>query len=304
MAHKRDLHQDVTNQIIRAIEAGACGDQWVMPWTAGAAGGMPHNATTGHRYRGVNVVMLWFEAQERAYPANQWASYKQWHGAGAQVRKGERGTLIVYAGQTVVRDPAEGGEENERTIRFLKCSHVFNAAQVDGYELPTVERPDLAERLAHAERFVTATGADIRYGQGRAFYSPSHDFVGMPDWDQFKDTDGATATENAYGVLLHELTHWTKHERRLDRDLGGQRFGDDGYAMEELVAELGAAYLCASLGIAAEPRADHARYIENWLGVLKADKKAIFTAAARASDAAEYLEAFQGLAALNDRKAA
>lgn len=295
---RRDLYQEVTNKIIAAITAGADGDNWSMPWHGSGAHGMPHNAVTGHRYRGVNVVMLWAQAQAAGHQVNQWASYKQWQSRGAQVRKAERGTLIIYYGATTVRDPSESGDDAERQIRFIKCSRVFNAAQVDGYELPQIERPDLAQRLSHAERFVNATGAEILYDQGQAFYAPSKDVIGMPAWDTFKDTAAATATENAYGTLFHELTHWTRHETRLDRDFGRKRFGDDGYAVEELVAELGAAYLAAALGIEAEPRADHAQYIEQWLRVLKNDKKAIFTAAARASDAADYLEGFQGLAGL------
>lgn len=283
---KRDIYSEITSKIIAQIEAGA--GKWRMPWT-GQKGGMPFNATTGARYRGVNVLNLWSTAGAAGYPTNAWASFKQWQARGAQVQVGQRGTLICYQGSTMVRDP---GADADRAIRFLKYSHVFNAAQVDNWDMPEVERPNLATRIENAERFVANTGAAIRFDQGRAFYSPAHDFIGMPGWSDFIPTDGATATENAYGTLFHELTHWTGADKRCDRTFG-KRFGDDAYAVEELVADLGSAFLCAHIGITAAPRPDHAQYLAHWLRVLKADARAIFTAAARASDAVEFLEGLQ-----------
>ena len=283
---RRDVHQDVTTKIINTIEAGA--GAWSMPWHAHKAG-MPANATTGAEYRGVNVLSLWVGGLAGGFSTNLWASYRQWAEKGHQVRKGEKGTMIVYYGTSTVRDPAEGGDDAERKFRFLKYSHVFNAAQVEGFQAPEVERPNLAQRIAAAESFVDKTGAAIQYGMERAFYAPSRDLIAMPDFDRFVDTATATATENAYSTLLHELTHWTGHEKRCARDLKG-RFGNDAYAAEELVAELGAAFLCARLGITPEPRADHAQYLAGWLTIMRADKKAIFTAAAKASAAVDYLE--------------
>lgn len=283
----RDLQQNVTDKIVQAIEAGA--GKWQMPWTPSAAG-LPYNATTGRRYNGVNVLMLGMSAAADGRTGNGWASYKQWQGAGAQVRNGESGTMIVFAGSFT---PKDDDDANRRPVNFLRCSHVFNADQVDGYQAPPAPaRPALAERLAHAESFVTATRATIRYGQSRAYYAPELDYIAMPDFEDFRDTDTATATENAYGTLLHELTHWTSHKSRCDRELG-KRFGSNAYAAEELIAELGAAFLSAQLSITPEPRADHAAYLASWLKVLKSDKRAIFTAAARASDAVAYLEKLQ-----------
>ncbi len=295
MAQKRDLYQEVTNKVVAAIEAGASGKDWSPPWHH-VHRGMPYNATSRHEYRGVNVLMLWATAIEARYPASQWASYKQWQAAGAQVRQGERGTMVVYAGQIVKEsETKQDGETSsaDRVINFLKCSHVFNAAQVDGWESEPIERPALAERLASVDQFVNATEATIRYGMDGAYYAPKPDFIGMPDWDRFKASENATATENAYSTILHELTHWTGPKHRCDRQFG-KRFGDNAYAAEELVAELGAAFLCARLDITSEPRVDHAQYLDHWLGILKSDKKAIFTAASKASQAVDYLVALQG----------
>ena len=288
---KPDLYAVVTDKIVAAIESGADAEKWAMPWT-GFNSGLPYNATTKATYRGVNVIMLWAEATAEGYPTNEWACYRQWQGRDAQVRKGETGTLIIYAGSASREVETDTGETEEKQFRFLKYSKVFNASQVDGWQSPKTERPDLAKRIDDAESFVANTGAVIRFGGGRAFYSPSKDFISMPDWNQFTDTKTATATENAYGTLLHELTHWTGHERRCERKFG-KRFGDQAYAMEELVAELGSAFLCAKIGITPEPRRDHAQYLAHWLKTMKADKKAIFTSASKASDAVDFLNALQ-----------
>lgn len=288
----RDLYQEVTSTIIEAIEAGA--GQWKMPWHSPNAG-LPFNATTKASYNGVNILTLWRQAARKGYATSAWASYQQWQAVGAQVRAGEKGSTIVYAGTFTPKTdkPTEStGDSEPETRHFLKCSAVFNAAQVDGWQELAPTRPCLAQRIEHADAFVTATRADIRYGHERAFYSPDLDYVGMPDFAAFLDSDTASATENAYGTLLHELTHWTGHKTRCARDFG-KRFGNDDYAAEELVAELGAAFLCAQLSITPKPRADHAQYLSHWLRVLKGDKRAIFTAAAAATKAADYLRGMQ-----------
>jgi antirestriction protein ArdC len=292
-----DIYQTVTDTIVAAIEDGrANGDDWTMPW-ANNPSGMPVNAVTKHPYRGVNVVMLSMFARANGYRTNGWATYKQWQSKGANVAKGEHGTMVVFfKSQHLTRENADGERETV-TIPLLRYTTAFNAAQVEGYEAPVIERPCLAHRIDEAEAFVAATGADVRYGEGRAYYRRADDFIGMPAWDDFLDSKNATATENAYGTLLHELTHWTGTEGRCERNFG-KRFGDHAYAAEELVAELGAAFMCSRLNITPQPRLDHAQYIEHWLRMLKSDKKAIFTAAARASDATEYLSAFSDLFAL------
>jgi antirestriction protein ArdC len=188
-------------------------------------------------------------------------------------------------------EEGDDGQDEERAIPFLKAYTVFNIEQID--ELPAhyyaraenAVNPD--ERIAHAEGFFAATGADIRHGGNSAFYSPSMDFIQMPEFEAFRDA------ERYYATLAHECTHWTRHGSRLDRDLGRKSFGDEGYAREELVAELGAAFLCADLGLRLEDRDDHAAYIGSWLRVLKNDKRAIFQASAHAQKAADFLQAKQ-----------
>lgn len=211
------------------------------------------------------------------------------------MRKGEKGTPIVFYKEfSVDADPGQAGDDGTR--RVARASWVFNASQVDGYTVPGL--PDLPPiaREANAEAFIAATGADIRHGGDMAYYRPSTDHIQMPDERLFTGSKLSSRTEDYYSVLGHELTHWSGADKRLNR-LMKARFGDAAYAMEELVAELGAAFLCADLGITHTPRADHAAYIANWLQVLKSDKKAIFTAAAKASEAVQYLAGFSPEAA-------
>lgn len=286
---KSDLYQQVTDRIIQMIEDGASGDQFELPWTRGFCSFLPINAKSKATYNGINILMLWCAAKESEYQHDVWATYRQWAELGAQVRKGEKGAPIVYVGTFTKEN--ENGEDEEHTGKFLKRSTVFNVAQVDGFEIKEPKRPELAERIEHAERFVANTGAKIEYGADQAYFSPSKDAVFMPDFERFTDTKTATATENAYSTLFHELTHWTSPEKRADRP---HNYADKKErAFEELVAELGASFLCASVGITPETRADHAHYLASWLKALKDDKKAIFRAAAQASKAAEYLHSLQ-----------
>ena len=290
-----DLHEAVTNQIVAAIEEGTGALE--MPWhKSGAAITRPKNISTGNAYRGVNTIALWAAAAHRGYTEGLWGTYRQWQKRGAQVRKGQKSSLIVFY-KTFARDDAAREDDpdpsDRRPIFYAKPSPVFNVAQVDGYERPeSTADGEPIDPIAAADAFVQATGAVIREGGTRAFYRPAEDMIAMPDRARFRGTATSTATEGWYGVLLHELTHWTGAEARLDRTFG-ERFGDDAYAMEELVAELGAAFLCADLAITPEPRADHAAYIDHWLRVMKGDKKAIFTAASAAAKASDYLAGLQ-----------
>lgn len=277
-----DPYERITASIIESIEQGV-GDP-VMPWHRGGANAVPENIESGNQYRGVNIISLWVASQVKGYGSNIWGTYRQWREAGAQVRKGEKSSLIVFYKEL----PPKEDDEDGRKRRMAKASFVFNADQVDGYTPPELEpRPPL-ERIETTERYVARTGAEILEGGTIACYRKSTDTIHMPDEERFFDTKTSTRTESYYSVLLHELTHWTGAEKRLHRDLSG-RFGSESYAMEELVAELGAAFQCAKLGVTPEPRKDHACYIAHWLKVLKEDKKAIFTAAARAQEAVEYL---------------
>jgi antirestriction protein ArdC len=208
------------------------------------------------------------------------------------VRKGEKGSPVVYANAiTRTETDSESGDEVERAIPFLKGYTVFNVEQIEGlpshFYAPAAPRLDPPERIAHAESFFAATGARIEHGGAMAFYRPATDTIRMPVIEAFRDA------ESYYATLAHECVHWTGHESRLPRDFGGKRFGSQGYAMEELVAELGAAFICADLDLALEPREDHASYIAHWLTVLKSDNRAIFTAASHAQRAADHLNALQ-----------
>lgn len=287
-----DVHQQVTDQIIAAIEAGA--GKVVMPWHRSGSNTRPVNIASGNAYRGINVLALWAAAENRGFGSGTWGTYRQWLAKNCQVRKGEKASLVVFYKEfDVAEQNADTGEEDHSTRLFARASFVFNSAQVDGYEPPAVVTPaNPAETLDAVERFVTSTGAAIQHGGESAYYHRGTDHIQMPQKNIFIGTDTMSATESYYAVLLHELTHWTGAKNRLDRTMG-KRFGDDGYAMEELVAELGAAFLCADLSITASARPDHAAYIDNWLRVLKSDKRAIFTAAAKASQAADYLSNLQ-----------
>jgi antirestriction protein ArdC len=247
---------------------------------------MPTNAASGNAYHGINILNLWVTAEQRGYAAPIWATYKQWSEKGCQVRKGERSALIIFY-KEFQTEPT--GEDDDGKRRMARASYVFNAAQVDGFTLPDA-LPSLGpiERLDQADRFVAATRATIRHGGERAFYQTQLDFIQMPEEGLFTGTASMSRNESYYATLVHELVHWTGNKSRLARDMG-KRFGDQAYAAEELIAEIGAAFLCAELGITQDTRPDHAQYLANWLQFLKSDSKAIFTAAARASQAAAFL---------------
>ena len=281
-----DIHQHITNQIITAIEDGA-GD-CKLPWRQGGVISRPTNIASKMAYRGVNIVALWAASEACGFTSGIWGTYRQWSEAGAQVRKGEKSAYVVFY-KELEYAPIEGGPDAETETRlFARATPVFAAEQVEGFNAEAeTDRPNIAP-IDAAAAFVTATGASIVHGGDRANYRPSTDSIQIPERSAFIGTATSTAQESYYSTLLHELTHWTAPEQRCNRDLG-KRFGDDAYAMEELVAELGAAFLCSELGVASEPRLDHAQYLASWLSVLKADKKAIFTAASAASKAVAFL---------------
>ena len=214
--------------------------------------------------------------------------------AGAQVRKGEKAAFVVFYKELEVAADPETGDAGTATRLFARATPVFAAEQVNGFMPATIDTPPITviTPIEQAEAFVAATGATIHHGGGRAYYRPSTDSIHLPPREAFIGTPTSTPAESYFSTLCHELCHWTSRENRCNRQLG-KRFGDQAYAMEELVAELGAAFLCADLQITGEPRADHAQYLASWLAVLKADKKAIFTAASKASEAAAFLAALQ-----------
>ena len=285
-----DLYTRVTERVIADLERGV--RPWLKPWTSGSPDRitMPcrHN---GIAYRGINVLILWAESIDRGYTAPLWMTYRQALELGAHVRQGEHGTTVVYADRIVRKETGNDGGEIEKAIPFLKAYTVFNVQQIDDLPAQYLPVPDPArpklELIASAEAFINATGAVIRHGGDSAYYSPKLDIIQMPQPEAFRDAESYAATK------AHELTHWTSHDTRLKREFGAKRFGDAGYAREELVAELGSAFLAAELGITPEPREDHASYLAHWIAVLKEDKRAIFAAAAHAQKAVDYLHSLQ-----------
>ena len=292
MNTKLDVYSKVTNKIISDLELGNL--TWLQPWQAGHQAGYISRPlrSCGKAYRGINILMLWAAAMESGFNSPLWITYKQAIDLGGQVRKGEKGSLVVYADSFKKTGSDGNGNDVETSIPFMKGYTVFNSEQVEGLPAHFYATPEPAnneiERTESIDQFFTATGATIKHGVSQAFYSTSQDVVQIPDFPTFRDA------ESYYATLSHEMTHWTRHESRLNRDLGRKRFGDAGYAMEELVAEIGAAFLCADLGITPETREDHAAYVASWLKVLKDDKRAIFTAASHAQLAVDFLHTYQG----------
>ncbi|MCB0343394.1 MAG: DUF1738 domain-containing protein [Bdellovibrionales bacterium] len=286
MAQKSDIYQTVTDQIIAAIETGLKG-KVELPWHGVST--LPQNARTGNSYHGVNVPLLWVHQLAQGYKSAVWATYRQWQDMGAQVKKGEKGVQVVFW-KSVEIEPEDDHQEAE-TRMFARYSVVFNAGQVDGYEPKTDFVPSDIKSIGAADALIEATGADIRHEDLRAYYHVAGDYINLPCPEFFKETKGSSATENYYSVLFHELTHWSGAKHRLDR-LHSSKFGDTDYAFEELVAELGSAYLCASTGIESVSRDDHALYIQNWLEALRSDKKFIFAASSQAQKAVDYLFSF------------
>jgi antirestriction protein ArdC len=278
---RRDLYSEVTARIVAELERGAA--PWVKPWSATPGQNVPQNAVTNRSYSGCNVILLWL-ARNRGWASPRFLTFKQAQDAGGYVRAGERGTKVYFVKQLQVKD-GEGEEAESRVIPVMREYTVFNVDQCDC--LPDsiragkpmrVRNPDTRDGLA--DDFLRSTAADIREGHGEAYYVPSQDFISMPAFQAFKGAD------HFYNVAFHELTHWTGGKARLDRDLKN-RFGSRDYAAEEMVAELGAAFLCAEFGFDGDLR--HAGYIATWIDLLKTDKRAFFTACSKASKAVEYL---------------
>jgi antirestriction protein ArdC len=293
---RTDVYQKITDQIVSELEKGV--RPWLKPWNAEHAAGRITRPLRGNGipYRGINVLMLWSAAMEKGFAAPIWMTFKQALEFDAHVRKGEQGSLVVYADKIIRSEPdAATGEEAERAIPFMKGYVVFNSEQIDGlperFYAKAEPRGEIVQRIERAEAFFAATGAVVRHGGNRAYYSISTDHVQMPPIEAFRDA------ESYYATRAHETTHWTRHKSRLDRDFGRKRHGDEGYAIEELVAELGSAFLSADLDLTPEVRDDHAAYIASWIKVLKDDKRAIFSAASHAQRAADFLHGLQNPAA-------
>jgi antirestriction protein ArdC len=298
---RADVYARITQEIVAAIEAAPAsnGDAklkgWKLPWHHdGSDRARPVNIASKARYRGVNVLALWVAAMTFGYPSGLWGTYRQFVAAGAQVRKGERATTVVFWKQFrrgAVDDTSDAGtderEDGYGRPRFIaKGYSVFNIAQVDGLDLPAQPVLPECERIAYAERFFANTRIPIRTEGDQACYVPSLDVVRMPPFARFR------SAEAFYATLGHELAHGTGHPSRLNRDLSG-RFGSEAYAMDELCADLASGFVMADLGLAHGARAETAAYLMSWLKVMKNDVRAIFTAASKAQAAADWMHAQQ-----------
>lgn len=281
----QDLYAQVTEKIVAALERGVA--PWVRPWSTGIDT-LPMNAASKRPYRGVNVVLLALEAQAQGYALDRWFTYRQAADLGGQVRRGEQGTTVVFwklrkLGATVDAYPDEGDPDlHERVIPLLRAFTVFNVAQIDGLPTEVSAVPSPAwEPEARAEELLLMSGVTIRHGAASAFYRPDTDEVHLPHRQWFP------SAARYYGTALHEVTHATSSPARCNRQLG-KRFGDSAYAAEELIAEMGAAFLSAHCRI--DGQLEHAGgYLASWLEVLRADKRAIFVAATKAQQAADWI---------------
>lgn len=289
---RKDLYATITNQIITSLEQGV--RPWMKPWSSDNLNGrvlMPLRST-GETYQGINVLLLWGEAMLQGYQSPTWMTLRQANKLKAKVRKGERGTMVVYANSLLRKETTDNGEDIEVNIPYLKSYTVFNCDQIAGlpehfYNKPERLPENPIERDQRLDAYFANTGADIRHGGNMAYYSITHDYVQLPPIEAFHHQEGYYATK------AHEMIHWTRHKSRLDRDFGRKKWGDEGYAQEELVAEIGAAFLCSTLDITPEVREDHVAYIENWLQVLRNDKRAVFRAASYAQKAVDFLDNLQ-----------
>lgn len=282
------LYDEITNKIVAMLETGV--KPWQKPWQNNGVTSRPLRST-GDAYQGVNTITLWMASAVNGYSSPYWFGFNTAKKLGASVRKGEKAEHIVFYNRFVKKDTDASGNVTEKVIPLLKSFAVFNGDQIDNlpeqYFRSNKESINSDIRSSELDKFFADTGMDLRHGGNSAFYNPNSDHIQMPEFEHFKNA------ESYYGTLAHEAVHWTKDKNRLDRDFGAKRWGDSGYAMEELVAELGSAFLSADMGISPVVRDDHADYLASWLKVLKSDNRAIFTASSYASKAVDFLSGKQ-----------
>ncbi|WP_336993424.1 ArdC family protein [Lelliottia amnigena] len=274
---RTDIYQTVTESIITALEDGV--KPWSCPWQrVPGMSGLPTNYSTGAAYSGMNIMLLWSSASEQGFSDSRWMTYKQAQVEGGQVRKGEHGTTAIF--YTMLE--RENNEGETEYIPMLKTFTVFNVEQIDGLPLSdeAVFPAETFEPLPQAEALFRNSGATIIEKGQNAFFAPSTDEIHLPERRLFSDA------ANFYATGMHELVHWSGAKSRLNREMKG-KFGSEDYAFEELIAELGSAFLMADLGIVGEVQ--HESYIASWLKALRNDKRYIFKAASAASKAHRYL---------------
>lgn len=299
--HKPDLYQEITDRIIKCLEEGTV--PWLRPWnTPDYNLALPKNAVSGRLYSGVNILLLWVASAEKGYKQSKWITAHAANKLGGHVRKGEKATIVVNY-NPIDREKCdddgnpildEDGNPEMEHFAVLKRHPLFNIEQCDGlpnsmYETESVKNTDTEPvqyaLFAEIRQMIKGMDLDVKImPSNRAFYRPSEDKVIMPEMKQFNSETGF------YGTLLHEMTHATGHPKRLNREgiaSGKAKFGNKVYAFEELVAEMGGAFVCAHLGFNEVPQ--NAAYIESWISVLKEDKRAIFKASGFARNACEYM---------------
>lgn len=291
MTQDKDVYARVTQKIIDDLEKGEL--TWRKPWNSENLGNQILFPLRWNdiAYTGINTIMLWATAVENGYQSPYWMTYKQAAEMKAHVKKGEKGSLVVYADKIEREEKKDDGSVEVQKIPFLKQYVVFNASQIEGlpeefYKKPEIEVQNAEQRIEEIERFFSQTNAKTFTGV-RAAYSPLSDRIEMPPFECFEDA------VSYYATFAHEMIHWTRHPSRLAREFNQKRWGDEGYACEELVAEIGACFLGATLGFEPVTREEHAAYIQSWLKVLKDDKRFIFQAASHAQKAVEYLVKLQ-----------
>ena len=287
MTNANDIYERITQKIIADLEKGEL--PWRKPWSDENLASRVQRPLRWNDipYTGINTIMLWVTATEKGFTSPYWMTCKQANDMKAHIKKGEKGTQVIYADKITREEKASDGSTNTIKIPFLKAYTVFNASQIEGlpegfHKVPEVSAVNPEQRVQALETFFEQTQAKIVQGV-QAAYSLREDKIEMPPFECFVDAP------NYYATLAHELTHWTRHPSRLNRDFNRKRFGDEGYAKEELVAELGSCFLGADLAFEPVTKEDHAAYIQSWLKVLKNDKHFIIQAASHAQKAVEYV---------------
>lgn len=290
MIKAREMMQNITAQLVQTIESGDV-TYWEMPWRR-AGNGFPLNASTERNYTGGNAIALWIMGAARGYTTQYWATFKQWRAMGANVRKGSKSVQILVP--MIFEKEDKNGEEKKQV--FFKVATVFNAEQVDGWTIPGADAPaeNDGKHIPEIDAVVKRWGAKINWNGARACYNfgIGRDDIEMPPLSAFRDTTHATAVDHFYSTLFHEVTHWTGAEHRLNRVKSGHRKSTE-YATEELIAELGSAFLCARFGLPNAGREDHAAYLNGWLQNMKADPEFLWKAAKQAQIAYEYVEGLE-----------
>ena len=291
--------REIANQLIESMKTA--GTNFMLPWVKS---GMPTNlgrlGTKNPYYYGINNLILWREKSYRNYKSNVWGTFKQVNDKGGQVLKGEHGVDVILWKPFEVSDTYKrngsghkAGDSYQKTCFYIRFFKVFNMDQTTlKDEYAPNKNVEGAKTKVDVEQYIANTKAVIKHGGDRCFYVPSQDYIQMVEKSDFNTTVESNATQNYYSTLLHELTHWTGHKSRCDRDLQGY-FGDDSYAFEELVAEIGAAVQCCILGITSSPKKESAQYLNSWIKRIENDPDALFKASAKASSAVKFIEGLQ-----------